>query len=117
MSIVETRWTNGPWYVTPDATDDELCFISSSQAPAPFPTNWIACCCTGLDEEEWKANAQIIAAAPDLYNGAIDSIQNLEKVLALAQSLSSIPDELTKSLQENLVNLKAATQKAQGRQS
>lgn len=64
--MTDHKYTPGPWCVKPDINDGEMCFISANEYTTAFPSSWIACCCTGIDESEWEANAILIAAAPDM---------------------------------------------------
>jgi len=71
----ETKHTLGPWEVKDDR------FIDS-------PSGWIADvlsypayrAATGQDSEEQKANARLIAAAPDLYEALTEALRWIGKL-------------------------------------
>jgi hypothetical protein len=56
--VAETKWTPGPWEIVPhDRYDKDILIVPSSV--------WVDN--DDVDHEESKANASLIATAPDLY--------------------------------------------------
>jgi len=73
----ETKWTPGPWVAYENAEDK--CFYVAQQDGAPYTPDYSDVC--GLECRTWsgerpivqRANAHLIAAAPEIY-GALESI-------------------------------------------
>ena len=72
----ETKWTPGPWVIDPETRPAEICSIHGM--PRDHRTNqqgWAyvrgALGYWAADEEEEMANANLIAAAPELYELAV----------------------------------------------
>ena len=112
--MTDTKFTPGPWFATRDDRDDELCFISRCNDKSPFPINWIACCCTGIDQNEYEANAHLIAAAPDLYE-ALEGVSNvLDEITEYPHVLSELEMKDAMRVDHALHEARTALAKARG---
>lgn len=60
-TMSESKHTPGPWHISPNQD-----FVRYTQSDGTHP-NICGLHCFGGPEEEWDANARLIAAAPDGY--------------------------------------------------
>ena len=79
----ETKFTPGPWIIC--IQDDNNCantIFAKSQLKDGRITaeDWdFDICTTGIDHENYEANAHLIAAAPDLYEAVKDCVDVLKR--------------------------------------
>lgn len=74
-----SAFTPGPWWLDTDKNDQLNVFGASDEWIALLPH-----CCVGTWEEQQKANARLIAAAPDLYE-ALKAMEETAMRLGLSR--------------------------------
>ena len=78
--MIEKKWTPGPWRVT-ERDGNDICIVSDCGA--------IAKAIRGQESpEKPRANALLIAAAPDLYDALYDCVHTLERIRRNSSTLS-----------------------------
>jgi hypothetical protein len=106
--------TPGPWHMIPDASDFTRA-VSRSPAYDPFPiarVNMGKTHATDEDFAELKANARLIAAAPDLL-AALESACDDITLLTIGRCPRSLVDEIM----QRYTQARAAIARAKGVQS
>lgn len=68
----ETKWAPGPWVA-------DGFFVSSNSGGAVAHDIVSACGTVGRPDSETEANAQLIAAAPDLYEALADLVHQVDR--------------------------------------
>jgi len=79
--------TPGPWIVAPNGH----CVLSDSPRLDGIPRGVAACAMTARSQAEAKANAQLVAAAPELLEAALLQHEADEQALAIGR-LGRTPD-------------------------
>jgi hypothetical protein len=98
--VAATPFTPGPWAVS--ATDDSLVLVGRLKIASAFPI--------GLDDEQERANASLMAAAPDMHEA-------LHDVAIVLRAILEKPDDETRRhhAKHFLARADAALSKAEGR--
>jgi hypothetical protein len=84
----EPKWTKGEWKV--DLESGEITVNDSMVLGTIFGADDYLCCEEDISEE-CKANAQLIASAPKLYEALENLVNRIDKGLALGEKLDVEP--------------------------
>ena len=96
-----SKHTPGPWRAS------ELGVLSDKLTSYG---NWYVCSLIDPDNEEHKANARLIAAAPELLESLEDLLSNLDEM-----GLATMPGDTFENMRETVDRARAAIAKAEGR--
>lgn len=113
------KWTPGPWEIDRESfnTDDKegkLCSIRGK-----FPEDWhVAEVWNDIEEKKADANAQLIAAAPELYEALLAITQKVEEAGSMGQGILDTGGRLDLHFTAaELKAIEAALSKARGEET
>lgn len=105
MSAPRGGFTPGPWVVAEDDASNRPARGTRVVVRATDDTEFVLADCGAANNERGRANARLIAAAPDLYEALRAMVLNGEAHADCSRSLPSLP----------LARARAALAKAEGR--